>query len=83
MIESMKVVEVKRNMKELSDSPHYVDLSKIIQEAVRSGLNTSWITQMHITPEKPVLKALNMKYPEEVKFVEKLQEDLFEQNMVS
>lgn len=79
----MKVVEVKRNMKQLFDSPHYVDLSKIIQEAVRSGLNTSWITQMLITPEKPIMKALYMKDLEEVKFVEKLQEDLFEQNMVS
>jgi len=55
----------------------------MIPEAVRSGLDTSWITQVLVKPEKPVLKALKMKEPEEEKFVEKLQEELFEQKVVS
>jgi len=50
----------------------------MIPEAVRSGLDTSWITQML----KNLLKALNKKDPKEVKLVEKLQEDLFEQKMM-
>ena len=55
-----------------------MDLSRMIPEAVRSGLDTSWITQML----KNLLKALNKKDPKEVKLVEKLQEDLFEQKMM-
>jgi len=78
VIESEKVVEVKRNMKQIWDSPHYMDLSRMIPEAVKSGLDTSWITQML----KNLLKALNKKDPKEVKLVEKLQEDLFEQKMM-
>jgi len=50
----------------------------MIPEAVKSGLDTSWITQML----KNLLKALNKKDPKEVKLVEKLQEDLFEQKMM-
>jgi len=83
VIKSMEVVEVKRNRKLISDFPHYVYLSKMIPEAVRSGLDTSWMTQVLVKPKKPILKALKMKEPEEEKFVEKLQEELLEQKSVS
>jgi hypothetical protein len=73
----MTVVAVKRSTKQLSDSPHYIDYSKI-SAVVKSGLDTSWITQMFIKPEKVVMKSLNIEDPEEMKLVEKLQEDLFE-----
>jgi len=48
VIESMKALELKRNLKQISYSPHYLDNSRKILEAVRSGLNISWITQMLI-----------------------------------
>jgi len=70
-------VEVKRSIKQLSDFSHYIDYSKKISAVVKSSLDTSWITQMFIKPEKVVMK-MNMEDPEEMKLVEKLQEDLFE-----
>jgi len=82
VIEIMKVVEVKISMKQLSESPHYIDYSKKILEPVRSGLDTSWIIQMLIKPEKYVMKSLNMEDHEEMKLVKKLQEDPFEPKMV-
>jgi len=79
----MAALEVKRTMKQISDSPHYIDYSKKIPEVVKSGFDTSWITKMFINLEKVVLKSLNIEDPEEMKLMEKLQRDLFEQKMVS
>jgi len=56
-------------MKQLSNSPHYIDYSKKIPAVVKSGLDTSWITQMFIKPEKAILKSVNMEDPEEMKLV--------------
>jgi hypothetical protein len=54
----------------------------MIHETVKSGLDTSWITQILVKSEKPVLKALKIKDPEEEKKVEKLQKELFEQKLI-
>jgi len=81
VIKSMEAVEVKRSVKLISDSPHYACLSKMIHEAVRSSLDTSWINKVFVKLAKPVLKALKLKEPKEM-FVKKLQLELFEQKLV-
>jgi hypothetical protein len=79
----MEVVELKRSIKQLSDSPHFIDHTKEIPVVVKIGLDTSWITSMFIKPEKVVIKSLNLDDPKEVKLIEKLQEDLLEQKIIS
>jgi len=74
---SMKVVEVKRSIKQLSDSPHFIDPTKKIPTTINAGLDTSWITSMFIKPKRIVMKSLNLEDHEEMKLVEKLQEDMF------
>ena len=72
VIKSMESVEVKRNKIYLSDSPFYLDLSTIVSRTIKEGLNTSWLTQLFVNPQIPVLKNMKMKDPEEDKRVEKL-----------
>jgi len=79
----MEVVEAKRSIKQLSNSPHFIDPTKEILDTIKTGLDTSWISSLFIKPKRIVMKSLNMKNLDEVKLVEKLQEDLFEQKMVS
>jgi hypothetical protein len=40
VIKSMEAVEIKRNEKFITNIPFYVDLSRMIPETVRSGLDT-------------------------------------------
>ena len=72
VIKSMEAVVVERNEKFILDSTFLVDLSRLIPEVVRAGLDTSWIAQVLVKSKKPILKALKMKDPEEEKIVEKL-----------
>jgi hypothetical protein len=69
IVKSMEDVEVKRKDKLISNSPYYVNISTVIPQAVKVGLDTSWITQVLVKFEKPVFNALKMKEPEEGKLV--------------
>jgi len=61
---NMEVVELKRSIKQLSDSPHFIDSTKEIPTAIKTGLDTSWITSLFIKPKRVVMKSLNMEDPE-------------------
>jgi len=67
----------------ISDAPFYLDVSTMMSQSVKEGLDTSSITQMFVNSEKQVVTDLKMKDPEEDKKVEKLQEELFEQKLIS
>lgn len=66
---SMEVVELKRSIKQLSDSPDFVDYTKEIYAVIKTGLDTSWITSMFIKSEKVVIKSPNLEDPEYVKLI--------------
>jgi DNA repair exonuclease SbcCD ATPase subunit len=83
VIKSMEVVEVRRNRLYILDSPFFLDLSSLITSSVKEDLDTSWLTQVFIKPQKPVIKELKKQDPEEDKKVEKLQQELFEQKMLT
>jgi len=83
VIKSMKSVEVNRNKMYISNSPFYLDLSTLIFQSVKEDLDTSWITKVFIKSQEPALKEKKMKDPDEEKKVEKLQEALFEQKLIS
>jgi len=59
----MESVEVKRNKIYLSEYPFYLDLSTLITQSVKEGLDTSWLTQVYIKPQIPVLREMKMKDP--------------------
>jgi len=75
-------MDVTRNKIYLSDSPFYLDISTIVSQAIKEYLNTSWLTQMFVQPQVPILEKLKKQDPEEDKKVEKLQQELFEQKMI-
>lgn len=52
VVKSMEAVELKKSFKQPSDTPHYHDPTKEIPQIVKTGLDTSWITNMFIKPEK-------------------------------
>jgi hypothetical protein len=83
VIKSMEVVEVRRNRLYILDSPFFLDLSSLITSSVKEDLDTSWLTQVFIKPQNPVIKELKKQDPEEDKKVEKLQQELFEQKMLT
>ena len=56
VIKSMEAVESKRLVKQLSDSPQFIDQTKEIPVAIKNGLDTSWITSMFIKSEKLLFK---------------------------
>jgi hypothetical protein len=60
VIKSMEVVEVRRNRLYILDSPFFLDLSSLITSSVKEDLDTSWITQVFIKPQKPDIKDLRM-----------------------
>jgi hypothetical protein len=83
VVKSMEDVELKKSVKQPSNTPHYPDPTREIPQIVKIGLDTSWITSMFIKPEKVVIKRLDLEDPEEVRLIEKLQEDLLDQKLIS
>jgi len=79
----MEAVEVRRNRLYVSDSPFFLDLSSIIISSVKENLDTSWLTQVKVKPQIPILEKLKKQDPEQNKRVGKLQQELFEQNMLT
>jgi hypothetical protein len=71
----MEAVEFKRSIKQLSDSPHFIDHTKEIPSVVKTDLDTSWISSMFIKPEKVVITRLDLEDPKEVKVL-KVQLDI-------
>ena len=67
----------------ISHAPFYLDVSRMVSQSVKEGLNISWITQMLINFEKQVEKDMKMKDSKEDKKFEKLQQELFNQKMIS
>ena len=72
----MEVVELKKFIKKLLDSPHYHEFPKEVPQVVKIGLETSWLSNMFIKPEKVVIKRLDHEDPEKIKLIDKLQEDM-------
>jgi len=58
-------MKVKRNKVYISDSLFYLDLSTMISKDFKEGLDSSWITQVFVKPQKPFPKDINMKDLEE------------------
>lgn len=83
VVRSMEVVEVRRNILYISDSPLFLDLSSIITHSIKEDLDTSWLTQVYVMPQIPVHEKLKKQDHEKDKRVEKLQQELFEQKMIS
>jgi DNA-binding transcriptional regulator GbsR (MarR family) len=79
----MEVVEVRRKRLYISYSPFFQDLSSLITQSVKEDLDTSWLNQVFVKPKKPTVKEVHMQDPEEDKRVQKLQEELFEQKMIT
>jgi len=63
VIKSMQEVEVRRIKVYISDSPFFLDLSLIITSSVKENLNTSWLTQLHLKPQIPILEKLKKQEP--------------------
>jgi len=76
-------MEVRRNRLYISDSPFFLDLSSIITQSIKEDLDTSWLTQVYVNPQIKVLEKLNNQGLEEDKRAEKLQQELFDQKMIT
>jgi len=79
----MEAMEVRRNRLYISDSPFFLDLSSIITQSIKEDLDTSWLTQVYVNPQIKVLEKLNNQGLEEDKRAEKLQQELFDQKMIT
>jgi len=67
----------------ISDSPFYLDISSMMSKSVKEDVNPSWITKKFIKTDKPTLEEVKKQDPEESKRVQLLQQELFEQKMIS
>lgn len=83
VIKSMEAVEVRRNIFYISDSPFFLDASSIITSTIKVDLKLSWLTKLHVKPQIPILEKLKKSESVEDKRVEKLEQELFEQKMLS
>ena len=55
----------------------------MISKSVKEDVNPSWITKKFIKTDKPTLEEVKKQDPEESKRVQLLQQELFEQKMIS
>lgn len=79
----MEETEVIRNKLYISDSPFFLDASSVISSSVKEDLNISWLTRLHGKPQIPIIEQLKKPEPVEDIRVEKLEQELFEQKMLS
>jgi len=83
VVNIMEVVEVRRNILYISDSPFFLDASSIITSSIKEDLNITWLTQLHVKPQIPILDKLKKPEPVEDNRVEKLEQELFQRKMLS
>jgi len=78
----MEEVEVRRNKLYLSDSPFFLNASSLITSAVKKDLNISWLTQVKVNVDIPILEKLK-KDLRQTKKIKKLEQELFDQKMLT
>ena len=77
----MVEVEIRRHKLYLSDSPFFLDASSLITFAIKEDLNISWLTQVEVKADIPILEKL-MEDHVQTKKIQKLEQDLFEHKML-
>jgi len=82
VIRSMEEVEIRRHELYLSNSPFFLDSSSLITSTVKEDLNISWLTQVKVKADIPILEKLKEDLVQ-IKKIQKLEQDLFEQKMMS
>jgi len=77
----MVEVEIRRHKLYLSDSPFFLDASSLITFAIKEDLNISWLTQVEVKADIPILEKL-MEDHVQTKKIQKLEQELFEHKML-